>query len=185
MRTLTGPESLEEAPLGKALDFMKLLWRLDHALQKTSRRMSASLGVTGPQRLALRVVGLFPGITPGETAAVLRLHPSTVTVIARGLERASLVERTEDPGDRRRTRLRLTAAGRSIAAAASGTVEEGIRRTLSRFPSPDLETASRVLSALAAGLETAGSRRGRGARDGRRPSPTSAEASSGRSSGRR
>lgn len=150
-----GPVHAREASLGEALDFMKLLWRLDHALQTTSRRMAESVGVTGPQRLALRVVGRFPGITPGETAAVLRLHPSTVTVIVQGLERARLVERSEDPTDRRRTRLHATAAGRKVVSASGGTVEEAVRRTLARVPAADLETAARVLSELSTELETA------------------------------
>jgi DNA-binding MarR family transcriptional regulator len=158
MGTSGGPESPEEAPLGKALDFMKLLWRLDHALQTASRRMAGSLGVTGPQRLALRVVGKFPGISPGEVASVLRLHPSTVTVIVKGLERAALVERTEDPVDRRRTRLRLTPAGRAVTASSAGTVEEAMRRTLARVAPAELETAARVLSALAAELEAPAAR---------------------------
>ncbi len=153
MGRTTGPVHAREASLGEALDFMKLLWRLDHALQTTSRRMAESVGVTGPQRLALRVVGRFPGITPGETAAVLRLHPSTVTVIVKGLERAGLVERSEDPSDRRRTRLHATAAGRKVSSATRGTVEEAVRRTLARFPAGDLETAAGVLSALSAELE--------------------------------
>lgn len=173
MRTPPGPRSPEEAPLGEALDFMKLLWRLDHALQTASRRMAASLGVTGPQRLALRVVGKFPGISPGEVASVLRLHPSTVTVIVRGLERGALVGRTEDPVDRRRTRLRLTPAGRAVTSSSAGTVEEAMRRTLARVAPAELETAARVLSAISAELEVAGARgtsktlRGRGEAGGR------------------
>jgi DNA-binding MarR family transcriptional regulator len=153
MRTPQGPRSPEEAPLGEALDFMKLLWRLDHALQTASRRMAASLGVTGPQRLALRIVGKFPGISPGEVASVLRVHPSTVTVIVKGLERAALVERTEDPVDRRRTRLRLTPAGKVVTSSPAGTVEEAMRRTLARVSPAELETAARVLSAISAELE--------------------------------
>jgi DNA-binding MarR family transcriptional regulator len=165
MRKKTVPESSRDASLGEALDFMKLLWRLDHALQTTSRRMATALGVTGPQRLALRVVGRFPGITPGETAAVLRLHPSTVTVIVKGLERAGLLGRAEDPVDHRRTHLRLTRAGRKVAASTTGTVEEAMRRTLARVAPADLETAARVLSELAAELEApAASRESRGTR---------------------
>lgn len=153
MTTTKSLDRAREESLGEALDFMKLLWRLDHALQTTSRRMAASLGVTGPQRLALRVVGRFPDITPGETAAVLRLHPSTVTVIVKGLERAGLVRRSDDPGDRRRTRLRLTPAGRKVAASTAGTVEEAMRRTLARISPADLAMAARVLSTLAGMLE--------------------------------
>lgn len=158
MRSNPGPGSRVEAPLGEVLDFMKLLWRLDHALQTASRRMAASLGVTGPQRLVLRVVGKFPGITPGETAAILRLHPSTVTLIVDGLERAGLVARSEDPADRRRTRLQATPAGRAVVRRAAGTVEEAMRRTLARVVLAEREAAARLLSELAAELETPGAR---------------------------
>jgi DNA-binding MarR family transcriptional regulator len=41
--------------------------------------MIGEVGVTGPQRLVLRVVGLFPGMSAGELATVLRVHPSTLT----------------------------------------------------------------------------------------------------------
>lgn len=158
MRTAVGAGRIEEVPLGAALDFMKLLWRLDHALQTASRRMAGSLGVTGPQRLALRVVGKFPGITPGETASVLRLHPSTITMLVKGLERAGLVERAEDAADRRRIRLRSTPAGKRVAAAVAGTVEGATRRTLGRVSPSDLKAAERVLAALAAELEAPAAR---------------------------
>jgi MarR family transcriptional regulator, organic hydroperoxide resistance regulator len=153
MRSTPDPKRRAEAPLGAVLDFMKLLWRLDHALQTASRRMAASIGVTGPQRLALRVVGKIPGITPGETAAILSLHPSTVTVIVKGLERAGFVERLEDPADRRRTLLRVTPAGKAVAARAGGTVEEAMRRTLARVTPGEREAAARLFSELAAELE--------------------------------
>jgi hypothetical protein len=71
--------------LPDVLQFMQLLWAIVHALQKTSKRMSAELGVTGPQRLVLRVVGLSPGISAGRLAAVLRLHPSALTGILQRL----------------------------------------------------------------------------------------------------
>lgn len=41
---------------------MRLLWATDHALQKTSKRMATTRGITGPQRFALRIVGKCPGI---------------------------------------------------------------------------------------------------------------------------
>ena len=51
--------------LGEVLEFMRLLWALHHGMQSTSKRMEATLGLTGPQRLVLRLVGRFPGIAAG------------------------------------------------------------------------------------------------------------------------
>ncbi len=63
------------APLPNELAFMQVLWALVHRLDKTSKHMGRHLGVTGPQRLALRIVGLFPGVSAGDVAAVLHVHP--------------------------------------------------------------------------------------------------------------
>jgi hypothetical protein len=73
-------EEEDEVRLGKVLDFMRLLWSVDHGLQSLSKRMDARLGVTGPQRLVIRIVGRFPGISPGEIADILKVHKSTLTV---------------------------------------------------------------------------------------------------------
>src|SRR5713101_3874382 len=42
--------------LGPVLQFMKQLWALDHGLQSASKRMKATYGITGPQRLESRGV---------------------------------------------------------------------------------------------------------------------------------
>ena len=49
--------------LDAVLDFMRLLWSIEHGLQSTSKRMRARLGITGPQRLAFKIVTQFPGIS--------------------------------------------------------------------------------------------------------------------------
>ncbi|HUJ27995.1 MAG TPA: MarR family transcriptional regulator, partial [Myxococcales bacterium] len=35
----------ENAPLGAVLDFMRLLWAVDHSLQSASKRMEAVYGI--------------------------------------------------------------------------------------------------------------------------------------------
>ena len=74
------------------LDVMQVLWALAHALEARSKRMQRDLGVTGPQRLLLRVVGQSPGCGPGEAARRLSLNPGTVSRLAAGLERRKLVQ---------------------------------------------------------------------------------------------
>src|ERR687888_5890 len=69
--------------LGPVLDFMQRLWAVAHELQSISKRMDAHLGVTGPQRLVVRILGRRPGLSAGELAAILHLHPSTLTGVLR------------------------------------------------------------------------------------------------------
>jgi len=66
-------------PLGPTLDFMRLLWSVEHHLQSTSKLMESRIGITGPQRLVLKVVAQYPGISAKDVAELLRLHPSTIT----------------------------------------------------------------------------------------------------------
>lgn len=131
---------------------MRLLWAVDHALQSTSKRMNRDLGVTGPQRLVIRVVGRFPGISAGELAAMLHIHPSTLTgVLARLIDR-KLLSRTPHPEDRRRIVLRLTEQGRRLDKVHAGTVEAAVRQALKSTAPSDHAAAGRLLARIAEAL---------------------------------
>lgn len=134
---------------GPALEFMRVMWALDHQLQAASKRMGARLGVTGPQRLALRVIGQRPAATAGELAAILHLHPSTLTGILARLEAAGLVERLQDERDARKARLQLTRRGSTINATTSGTIEHTVGQALRRLPPRKVAAARDVLMAIA------------------------------------
>jgi DNA-binding MarR family transcriptional regulator len=134
---------------------MRIIWSLDHGLQSLSKRMQATLGLTGPQRVALRIVGRLPGITAGTLAEVLNLHPSTLTGILQRLEARGLVRRTADASDRRRARLALTAAGRRLDVPAPNTAEAVLGEVLARFPRRRTRDAAEVLGALAGALAEA------------------------------
>src|SRR5437016_12619726 len=104
----------KEAPLGAVLDFMRLLWAVDHSLQSASKRMESTFGITGPQRLVVRIVGRFPGIAAGRVAEILHVHPSTLTGILKRLEMRGILQRPADPRDARRALFGLTAKGRKL-----------------------------------------------------------------------
>ena len=138
--------------LDPILDFMRLLWSVEHGLQSTSKRMEASLGITGPQRLVLRIVSQRPGLSPGEVARIVHVHPSTVTGILQRLVKKGLLRRERDSNDHRRIRLRSQAAAREFVSASTGTVESAVTRALERIPMPRVRHAREVLSAIASAL---------------------------------
>jgi len=149
----TGPDLNASLPhLGEVLDFMRLIWAVDHALQKTSKRMKSVIGVTGPQRLVIRIVARFPGLPAGQDAQLLHVHPSTLTGILKRLEGQGLLLRRRDPKDRRRASLGITEKGRRIDAAGAGTVEAAVDGIISRTPRGRLESAREVLVELATAL---------------------------------
>jgi DNA-binding MarR family transcriptional regulator len=130
------------------LQFMQLLWAIAHGLETTSKRMASVIGITGPQRLVLRVVGLFPGISAKELAAILHVHPSTLTGMLKRLVAQRLLVRVEASGDRRRAVLRLSAKGQQANRRARGTVEAAITQALRAVPAHDRAVTRRVLERL-------------------------------------
>lgn len=142
--------------LDPVLDFLQLLWSVEHGLQSASKRMEASLGITGPQRLVLRMVGRFPGLSAGELAHIVQLHPSTITGILQRLVARGLLVRDRDPRDNRRVRLRLRTAARVFTGPSSGTVERAVTKALAGVSAPQVRAARAVLSAVSAALNDEG-----------------------------
>ena len=141
--------------LGEVLEFMRVMWALDHALHRDSKRMRSSLGVTGPQRFVIRIVGRFPELSAGRLAGLLHLHPSTLTGVLKRLEAQGLLRRRPDPDDRRRCLLELTAKGQRLNIETAGTIEAGVRRALHGASPRQVDAARELLSAIARELEDA------------------------------
>jgi DNA-binding MarR family transcriptional regulator len=135
------------------------MWAVDHELQSLSKRMLVEMGLTGPQRLAVRFIGRQPGLAAGELAGLLHLDPGTVTGILRRLEDAQCITRTRDALDSRRVRLSLTRRGQVINRRRTGTIELAVRRALAAVPDQDVRAARRVLKLLAEELGTKASGR--------------------------
>lgn len=142
------------SPLARrALTLMSALWALDHGLQTVSKRMLKRLGVSGPQRAALRLVAEEEGITPGQLARRLHHHPSTISTVTARLVAAGLLTRLDDADDGRRFHLRLTPRGRALSQDPTGTVEAAVHAMLTRVPPDDVAAARRVLDVLIEELE--------------------------------
>jgi DNA-binding MarR family transcriptional regulator len=153
--------------LGEVIDFMRLLWAVDHGLEASSKQMDALFGVTGPQRLVIRIVGRHPGIAAGRIAEMLHVHPSTLTGVLGRLVERGILTRSGDPNDRRRALFGLTAAGEKLDRLRSGTIEAKVRRALGKVSAREIGAAGRVLSAVAQSLSAP-------ARAQRAPSPAPA-----------
>jgi DNA-binding MarR family transcriptional regulator len=114
--------------------------------------MDAQFGVTGPQRLVIRNVGRHPGVSAGQIANILHVHPSTLTgVLGRLVERGILV-RKADPADARRALFSLTTPGRKLDELKTGTIENKVRRALGRVSKREVDAARKVLTGLAEAL---------------------------------
>jgi DNA-binding MarR family transcriptional regulator len=151
IRPRKGPAA-DPAEPGSALDFMRVLWALDHALRSRSKQMSRKLGVTGPQRLVVRLVGRTPGIGAGALAEALHVHPSTLTGVVKRLCTRRILAKKPDPEDGRRTLLHLTERGRTLDRMRSGTVEAAVLHVLSSLDERSVATTRRLLERIIAEL---------------------------------
>jgi DNA-binding MarR family transcriptional regulator len=136
-------------PLDPVLDFMRLLWSIEHGVQRMSKRMEGELGITGPQRLVLRVVGQSPGLSASELAHIVRLHPSTITGILQRLVARDLLERRRDPTDTRRAQLRLKPSAARYTRISRDTVEKAVTDALKSVGASNVRVARRVLAEVA------------------------------------
>ncbi len=114
--------------------------------------MEQELGVTGPQRFTVRMLGAEGPLSAGELAEHLELHPSTLTGVLARLVRSGLVARTVHPGDGRRAVLALTEAGKRVDRRQAGTVEAAVRAALSETSPADRAAARRVLEKIVQAL---------------------------------
>ena len=132
---------------------MRLMWAVDHALQRTSKQMNRAIGLTGPQRLVVRLLGRTPGMSAGQLAAELHLDPSTLTGILQRLEGRRLVQRAKDPSDARRLRLSLTNRGSVFDQPVEGTIESALARAMAACTTRDIAAARNLLALVAQELE--------------------------------
>ncbi len=122
-------------------------------LQRRSKWLAGRRGVTGPQRLALRIIGHMPHVSAGLLATTLKLHPSTLTGVLQRLERRGFLTRRVDGSDRRRVHLDLTDRGRAATRPLRGSVEDAVTQVLGREDPREVRATADLLRSLVRELE--------------------------------
>lgn len=143
---------VEKPPMGRALELLRQVWAVDHAVQQLSRAMASHLGLTGPQRLVLRVIGRRPRISAGDLAAFLHLDASTMTGHLQKLEELGYLERGVAPDDARRAAIVLTPRGRRLDVQAPGTIEAAMEEALGEMSPAAVDEVERFLKRFSAAL---------------------------------
>jgi DNA-binding MarR family transcriptional regulator len=137
---------------GEVLDFMRLVWAVDSGLQAVSGEMEAVFGLTGAERVVLRVLAQYRPLCSGELAEILGMSRGATSVLLKSLDEAGYIQRKSDPEDRRRTIVSLTRRGRTVSEAHACNVEAAVRRVLGGVTGRTIDSAKLVLSALASEL---------------------------------
>ena len=118
-----------------------------HLLRRL-RREDQESGLSAPRLSALSVIVFGGPVTLGELAAAEQVRPPTMTRLVNALEGDGLVAREADPRDGRVTRLRATAKGAELLAAARVRRVAALTRYIESLSADDQATLARAAELL-------------------------------------
>ena len=125
-----------------------LLRELVHALGEPTIAAWTELDFTLPQLKTLKVLAHEGPSSIGHIALRLGIGQPTASHLVERLVQADLVERAEDPANRRRTIARLSSSGEELIGQLRGTRGEQLFVWLSELDATDLHALRRGLQAL-------------------------------------
>jgi DNA-binding MarR family transcriptional regulator len=132
------------------LDVLEQFRVIVRSIRRHYRDVERRAGLSGAQLWALAEVAARPGLKVGELAAVLAVHPSTASNLARRLQRLGLARRERKGRDQRHVRLFTTARGARVLARAPQPSIGVLQQALSSLPAARLRELQRGLARLVA-----------------------------------
>lgn len=112
---------------------LRSLRKVSRAIDLHSRRLVATVHLTGPQLVCLRQLARG-ALTPSELARAVSLSNATITGILTRLEQRGLVTRERSEADRRRVHVALTERGHALVREAPSPLQERFTSALHRLP---------------------------------------------------
>jgi DNA-binding MarR family transcriptional regulator len=113
------------------------------------RRDQPRSELSGATRAVLEHLALAGPLTIGESAAHLRRAQSVISEIVTHLERDGLLERENDPGDRRRTLVWLTASGHAALRRDREVLDvDVLAGAVARLPPGEADALNAAMRAL-------------------------------------
>lgn len=143
-------------PKARTLDERRLtgaMLRLTRLYRREVDRMLSAHGLSDARALpVLQIARLGEGVRQGVLAEELGVEGPSLVRILDQLCAAGLVERRDDPTDRRAKTLHLSPDGRALAVVIEAALDQLRSGLLARISDDDLAAALRVLGAFEAAL---------------------------------
>jgi DNA-binding MarR family transcriptional regulator len=133
------------------LSIVSALYRTSNALvRELDQRLAQTKDVTFIQAVTLLAVDSFDRPQPTMVADSLSQQSQTITGVLDRLERAGLVRRQRDMGDRRAVRLELTRAGQDVVNSVKSSLSEHVSEVMAGVEGETARRLERDLQALEA-----------------------------------
>ena len=125
-----------------------ILWKAYDSLRKQAETHIHSLGI-GFSDFGVLEVLLHKGPMPVNTlGGKIRLTSGSITALVDRLEKKGLLERREDPADRRSRMVHLTPAGRKLISCAFADHERAMERATAGLTAAEKVQAAELLKKL-------------------------------------
>jgi DNA-binding MarR family transcriptional regulator len=129
----------------------RLGYLLKHAQARFFDLTAAALaptGINGREAAVLRAVDNPQPLSQGEIARLMGIDRTTMVALIDELQERGLVRRRQDPDDRRKNVVELTAAGQDVTRRAIRAGDQAERTFLSPLSADEAEQFKQTLRAL-------------------------------------
>jgi DNA-binding MarR family transcriptional regulator len=109
------------------------LRQIIRAIDLHSKKLERESGLTGPQLLVMRLIGVHGEVTSGVIAREVSLSQATVTTILDRLERKGMLKRERSADDKRKVIVTLTEAGGTALENAPTLMQESFIRAFNQL----------------------------------------------------
>ncbi|WP_062098070.1 MarR family winged helix-turn-helix transcriptional regulator [Caulobacter sp. CCH5-E12] len=136
--------------------FAQSLLRLARVYRREVNRALAAHGISDAKAMpVLHIARAGGGLRQGALAEEIGVEGPSLVRILDQLCQANLVERRDDPTDKRAKTLHLTAEGQALAAVVESAVQVVRAQMLAKVGDDDLSAALRVFAAFETALDLA------------------------------
>jgi DNA-binding MarR family transcriptional regulator len=108
----------------------------------------APLGINGREAAVLRVIDAGRSVSQGEIARALDVDRTTMVTLIDDLQVKGLVDRSQDPEDRRKNVVALTESGRRVVQKAAEAAGQAEREFLGPLSAAEAAQFKKLLRAL-------------------------------------
>jgi len=125
-----------------------LLKRVQSRFFELSAAALAPFGISGREAAVLRAIDSQRPLSQGEIARTMNVDRTTMVALIDDLQDKGLVERRQDPDDRRKNVVELTDPGRDILRRAAAAGAQAERAFLSPLSAGEAEQFRKTLRTL-------------------------------------
>lgn len=139
-------------PVPDQPDLLFLLHDLARQLRVLADRRARAHGMTRAQWVILWWLERQPGLSQKELAEIMDVEPITVARLVDRLTRRAMVERRDDPADRRIWRLHLLPAALPVLASMRGEREQVQQILITGLDTPSIDVVGASLVTMKANI---------------------------------